>query len=38
MRLTRRAVALGVDHIETADTYGFGVVEDVRREARHPVP
>jgi len=38
IRLTRRAVELGVDHIDTADAYGFGVVEDILREALHPYP
>lgn len=38
VRLVRRAVELGVDHIDTADTYGFGVVEDILREALHPYP
>ncbi|MGW5276192.1 aldo/keto reductase [Streptomyces sp. NPDC004044] len=38
IRLARRAVELGVDHIDTADAYGFGVVEDILREALHPYP
>ncbi|MFD4669626.1 aldo/keto reductase [Lentzea sp. NPDC058450] len=36
--LARRAVELGVDHIDTADSYGMGVVEDLLREALHPYP
>lgn len=38
IRLARRAVELGVDHIDTADSYGLGVVEDMLREALHPYP
>lgn len=38
IRLARRAVELGVDHIDTADSYGLGVVEDILREALHPYP
>jgi aryl-alcohol dehydrogenase-like predicted oxidoreductase len=38
VRLARRAVDLGVDHIDTADSYGFGAVEDLLREALHPYP
>ncbi|MFE9093256.1 aldo/keto reductase [Streptomyces sp. NPDC007264] len=38
IRLARRAVELGADHIDTADAYGFGVVEDILRKALHPYP
>ncbi|MEV6640633.1 aldo/keto reductase [Amycolatopsis sp. NPDC051371] len=38
IRLARKAIELGVEHIDTADTYGFGVVEDILREALHPYP
>jgi aryl-alcohol dehydrogenase-like predicted oxidoreductase len=34
----RRAVALGVDHIDTAQYYGPDVVNDLIREALHPYP
>ncbi|MEV4350296.1 aldo/keto reductase [Actinoplanes sp. NPDC049596] len=34
--LLRRAVELGVDHIDTAQFYGFGFVNDLLREAVHP--
>lgn len=34
----RRAVELGVDHIDTAQYYGPGVVNDLIREALHPYP
>jgi aryl-alcohol dehydrogenase-like predicted oxidoreductase len=34
----RRAVALGVDLIDTADSYGPEVSEDIIREALHPYP
>jgi pyridoxine 4-dehydrogenase len=34
----RRAVELGVDHIDTAQFYGPDVVNDVIREALHPYP
>ena len=38
IRLARKAVELGVGHIDTADTYGLGVVEDILREALLPYP
>jgi len=38
VRLARRAVECGVQHIDTADSYGLGVVEDILREALHPYP
>jgi aryl-alcohol dehydrogenase-like predicted oxidoreductase len=38
IRLARRAVECGVEHIDAADTYGLGVVEDILREALHPYP
>jgi pyridoxine 4-dehydrogenase len=34
----RRAVELGVDHIDTAQYYGPDVVNDLIREALHPYP
>src|SRR6201988_4484917 len=34
----RRAVELGVDHIDTAQYYGPAVVNDLIREALHPYP
>lgn len=36
--LLRRVVELGVDLIDTADSYGPGVSEDLIREALHPYP
>jgi pyridoxine 4-dehydrogenase len=38
VRLARRAIECGVQHIDTADTYGLGVAEDILREALHPYP
>jgi len=37
-RVLRRAVELGVDFIDTADSYGPYVSEDLIREALHPYP
>src|SRR6201994_5169442 len=34
----RRAIELGVDHIDTAQYYGPDVVNDLIREALHPYP
>src|ERR1700710_2079845 len=34
-RLVRRAVELGVDHIDTADFYGESVANDILRDALH---
>ncbi len=34
----RRAIELGVDFIDTADSYGPYVSEDLIREALHPYP
>jgi len=34
----RRAVELGVDHIDTSDYYGPAVVNELIREALHPYP
>ena len=34
----RRAVELGVDLIDTADSYGPNVAEELIREALHPYP
>jgi pyridoxine 4-dehydrogenase len=34
----RRAIELGVDHIDTAQYYGPNVVNDLIREALHPYP
>jgi pyridoxine 4-dehydrogenase len=36
--LLRRAVELGVDHIDTAQYYGPDVVNDLIRDALHPYP
>ncbi len=36
--LLRRAVELGVDHIDTADFYGGGAASDLIRAALHPYP
>jgi pyridoxine 4-dehydrogenase len=38
IRVLRRAVGLGVDFIDTADSYGPYVSEDLIREALHPYP
>jgi aryl-alcohol dehydrogenase-like predicted oxidoreductase len=38
LRVLRRAVELGVDFIDTADSYGPYVSEDLIREALHPYP
>ncbi|WP_103964788.1 aldo/keto reductase [Nonomuraea solani] len=38
VRVARRAVELGVDHIDTADSYAFGVTEEILREALYPYP
>src|SRR4051812_16039989 len=34
----RRAVELGIDHIDTSDYYGPYVVNELIREALHPYP
>ena len=34
----RRAIELGVDHIDTSQYYGPDVVNDLIREALHPYP
>ena len=34
----RRAVELGVDFIDTADSYGPGISEEIIAEALHPYP
>ncbi|MER5799547.1 aldo/keto reductase [Streptomyces mirabilis] len=36
VQLLRHAVELGVDHVDTAEFYGFGFVNDVIREALRP--
>jgi pyridoxine 4-dehydrogenase len=36
--VVRAAVDAGVDHIDTAQTYGAGVVDELIREALHPYP
>ena len=36
--LLRRAVELGVDHIDTAQFYGPDVVNELIRDALHPYP
>ncbi len=38
IRVLRRAVGLGVDLIDTADSYGPDVAEELIREALHPYP
>jgi pyridoxine 4-dehydrogenase len=38
VRLARRAIECGVQHIDTADTYGLGVTEEILREALQPYP
>jgi len=38
LRVLRAAVAAGVDHIDTAQFYGNGVVNTLIREALHPYP
>src|SRR3954447_7209089 len=38
IRVVRRAVELGVDFIDTADSYGPFVSEQIIREALHPFP
>jgi len=38
VRVVRRAVELGVDLIDTADSYGPHVSEEIVREALHPYP
>jgi aryl-alcohol dehydrogenase-like predicted oxidoreductase len=38
IRVVRRAVELGVDLIDTADSYGPHISEDIIREALHPYP
>jgi pyridoxine 4-dehydrogenase len=38
IRVLRRAVALGINFIDTADSYGPGVSEEIIAEALHPYP
>jgi pyridoxine 4-dehydrogenase len=38
IRVLRRAVELGIDFIDTADSYGPGVAEEIIAEALHPYP
>ena len=38
VRVLRRAVELGVDHIDTAQYYGLDVANELIREALHPYP
>lgn len=38
VRVLRRAVELGVTHIDTADSYGLGENEELIAEALHPYP
>jgi pyridoxine 4-dehydrogenase len=38
LEVLRRAVALGVDHIDTSQYYGPDVVNELIREALHPYP
>src|ERR1044072_9261171 len=38
LRVLKRAVELGVDHIDTAQFYGPDVANELIREALHPYP
>src|ERR1700679_1773139 len=38
IRVLRRAVELGINFIDTADSYGPGVSEEIVAEALHPYP
>lgn len=38
LAVLRRAIELGVDHIDTAQFYGPGVADELIREALHPYP
>ena len=38
LRVVRRAVELGINFIDTADSYGPGVSEEIIAEALHPYP
>ncbi len=38
LKVLRRAVELGVDHIDTAQYYGPDVANELIREALHPYP
>src|SRR5271167_1726757 len=38
IRVSRRAVELGINFIDTADSYGPGVSEEIIAEALHPYP
>jgi pyridoxine 4-dehydrogenase len=38
VRVLRRAIELGIDFIDTADSYGPNVSEDIITEALHPYP
>jgi pyridoxine 4-dehydrogenase len=38
VRVMRRAVELGINFIDTADSYGPGVAEEIVAEALHPYP
>ena len=38
LRVLRETIALGINHIDTADYYGPGVVNELIREALHPYP
>lgn len=38
IRVLRRAIELGVDHIDTAQSYGPDVANELIREALHPYP
>src|SRR5258708_8575284 len=38
IRVLRRAIELGVDLIDTADSYGPEISEELIREALHPYP
>src|SRR6202049_2154697 len=38
VRVLRRAIELGINFIDTADSYGPGVSEDIIAEALYPYP
>src|ERR687890_1589271 len=38
LAVLRRAVELGIDHIDTSDYYGPHVTNEIIREALHPYP
>src|SRR3954465_1447470 len=38
LAVLRRAIELGVDHVDTSQYYGPDVVNELIREALHPIP